>query len=386
MRSSILSRLRPPAGRDDAGVYAVLYALLVVILVGIAAIVVDIAGLRQDRRDNRAAADSAAVAGAEFLNPVKGGIQPKKACDRAWLYLSKTLSGLPAPSTPCSEFTGVTPNTYCSAAYPSMIPAQRTVGDRTVIIAWPVPQDNPATAGVDESHKFLNPDVAPDHTGGVTQVFASDRDGSVGGCDRLGVAVIDHRSFGLASGIGIKGQATSIHSVARFDTKGGFQEQIAALNLFNLSDCRTLSTTGGGKVLVGPTVDNLGNVVGPGIIAVDSTGTTGCTGSPNADGTGGGDRVIDPANATGNLICAASVPIPATGPTAGGPLAWTFSGKWGRLGPGWSRRISDSREGPPRCRRAHSSPPRLGPERSAAIESGSSRGPPRAACRRGCSA
>jgi hypothetical protein len=288
------SRSRLRRTRDgDRGVYAILYAVLVVVLVGMSAIVVDIAGLREDRRDNRAAADSAATGGAEFLNPISfGGVRPKEGCEQAWAYLSSILDDLPTPSTPCSDFNGVTATTYCSTAAPAMIRAQRTVGDRTVVIAWPVPRDDPATAA-DESQGYLNSDVAPNPGGVVNQDFASERDGSDAGCDRIGVAIIEDRTFGLANGIGSGGQNTSIHSVARFNPDGGEADQIAALNVLNPTECASLVTTGGGKVLVGPTVEN-GVIAGPGIIAVESTGLGTCVGSPNPDGTGGGNRVIDP--------------------------------------------------------------------------------------------
>jgi hypothetical protein len=315
VKSPARYRMLPPENDRELGAYAVLYAVLVVVLVGMAAIVVDVAGLRQDRRDNRAAADSASVAGAEFLNSIKGGIQPKKACERAWNYLSHSLDGVSTPPSPCSEFNSVTPSTYCVAGA-AMIRAERVIGDRKIVIAWPIPKDDPATP-VDESQGFLQPDVAPAQS--VTQVFAPDRDGSAIGCDRLGVAVLQNRSFGLAAGIGMSEQRTSIHSVARFDPKGGHEDQIAALNVLNLTDCSVLVTTGSGKVLVGPTVDNVGNVIGPGIIAVDSDGSSrSCVGTPNADGTGGGDRVVDPNRSlAGSLVCAANSQIPTSGALAG---------------------------------------------------------------------
>ncbi|HEX4816309.1 MAG TPA: hypothetical protein VFV66_26500, partial [Nonomuraea sp.] len=282
-------------------------------MIGIAAMVVDVAALRQDRRSNRAAADSAAMGGAEYLNPLKT-IQPQRACNRAWAYLEANLQGLTKPAAACGNFNplpgGVTAATYCTASSPALIRDERRVGDRVVIVAWPVPKDDPSTAA-DESGGFLTPDLAP---GGVDQVFYGERDGSDGGCDRLGVAVLQDRNFGLAAGIGAGGSRTSVHSVARFNAKDGPAEQVAALNVLNPRDCKTLITTGSGKVVVGPTFRN-GEYAGPGIIAVESAGSGTCAGSATGPG---GERVIDPnTTSAGSLICASNVRLNPALPAAG---------------------------------------------------------------------
>ena len=320
MRRRTLNRVMRSDG--ESGAYAILYAALVVIMIGIAAIVVDVAALRQDRRDNRAAADSAATGAAEFINPLKL-LQPVAACNRAWDYLMANLDGLVKPAGACGSFSplpgGVTPAAYCSTTTPALIRDQRRVGDVVVIIAWPVPQDDSATPAVDESGGFLSPNLAP---GDIEQAFFPERDGSPEGCDRIGVAVLEDRNFGLATGIGAGGTRTSVHSVARFNAKDGPADQVAALNVLNPTRCRTLITAGTGKVVVGPTFRN-GEYAGPGIIAVESDGndnppvTPGtCNGTPTGPG---GDRVIDP-NTTpsdGSVICASSVRLNDLLPTAG---------------------------------------------------------------------
>jgi hypothetical protein len=299
--------------REENGAYAILYAALVVIMIGIAAMVVDIAGVREDRRENRAAADSAATGAAEFLNPLKT-IQPKKACDRAWDYLVANLDGLTKPLAACSSFNslpgGVSAAVYCTAASPTMVRDVRTVGNRTVVIAWPIPKDDPLTAA-DESRGFLTPDLAP---GDVEQAFYAERDGSDGGCDRIGVALIANHKFGLAAGIGAGGTSTSDHSVARFNVKDGPAEQVAALNVLNTRDCKTVVTTGGGKVFVGPTFRN-GEYAGPGIIAVESDGSGDCSGSATGPG---GDRVIDPNTSSGgSLVCSSATRLDPSLPNSG---------------------------------------------------------------------
>jgi hypothetical protein len=306
--TALRSRL-PSAENRDLGVYAILYAALVVVVVGFAAIVVDIAGLRYDRRDNKAAADAAAIGAAEFLNPIQAsGIKPDKACLRAWDYLAATLDGLTKPAGRCSSFSplpgGVTATAYCNPtppAVPAMIRDEQTVGNRRVIIAWPVPR------GADQH--FLDPELAP---GSAVQDFSSDADGSDVGCDRVGVAIVQNRKFRLAAGIQSSSQNTSVHSVARFNSSEGQKDQIAALNILEKVDCGAITVGGGGQVLVGPTV-NKGVVVSPGIVAIESDGSGTCSGTPP-----NGQMTIDPNASTGTLICASNVPLNATGTNCDG--------------------------------------------------------------------
>ncbi len=303
-------RLHARLGESDpqAGVYAVLYAALVLVMIGMGAIVVDIATLREDRRDNRAAADSAALAGVERLDPLGAvGVDPKLACDAAWAYLSTTLGDLTKPADACAPFVGVNASTHCAVgSTPPMIRSDRIVGSREVVIAWPIPR------GADDG--FLTPNLAP---GGVNQPFAEGVDGPVSdpadptldkGCDRFGVAIFEKQEFGLAGGLGQKGATTQIHSVARVDPKGGPPDEVAALNVLNPRDCEALVTTGGGTVLVGPTLK--GTVVkGPGIIAVESDANGTCTGS---------GRAIAPTTGPGSLICASLVILNTAGTNCDG--------------------------------------------------------------------
>lgn len=283
-------------GDGDEGAYAVLYSVLVVVLLTMGAIVVDLASVRQDRRLNRSAADSAAAGGALFLNPqALTGMQPYEACRRAWDYVATTLR-VSIPAGACSSFSAVTnPASYCSAAAPAEIADERTIGSRTVRIAWPVPR----TGG----SGFLNPDIAP---GSVSQNFTTSVDGTDAGCDRLGVAIFENEKFGLGGALGISGTTTQVHSVARLIPDGGTPTDVAALNVLNGDDCQTLRTTGGGRVLVGPTLDTAGNAVAPGIIAVESLATgpgSNCGGQDTAIDAGTGNSDVRQPNQPG--ICAA---------------------------------------------------------------------------------
>lgn len=280
----------------DAGAYAILYALLVVVLVGMGAIVVDLASVRQDRRLNRSAADAAVVAGAKYLNgSAPTGASPYQACLNAWKYLSLTLK-ITTPPSACGAFasydTAAVVAAYCAVAAPAEIADVRTVGDRTIRIAWPIPHH----AGGPISD-FLTPEVAP---GSASQTFDGTVDGTDAGCDRFGVAIIESERFGLGGALGASGTQTQVHSVARFNPDGGPTEGVAALNVLNPTDCNSLITTGGGKVLVGPVMNN-GVPTGPGTIAVEADGSTSTC--------NGGKKVIAPTTGGGSQICASNVNI-----------------------------------------------------------------------------
>lgn len=303
MTRSLRGRLGKPA---DAGAFAILYAVLVVVLLGMAAIVVDFASVREDRRLGRSATDSAALGGAEFLNAqAVGGGSPYTACLRAWKYLASTLQ-VAAPAGTCGSFAAYnTPASLstCSAAgtQPAEIDDDRTVGNRTFRVAWPIPKSG--------GTGFLTSDIAP---GNVTQTFAPGVDGPTAGtdwgCDRLGVAMFENAKFALGQVLGYSGTSTQVHSVARYNPTGGPAEAVAALNVLETTDCPTLRVTGGGKAIVGPTLDN-GVVVGPGIIAVES------------DGLGGPCKSTTTAitlNGSGSSLCAASNPLNPLGTNCDG--------------------------------------------------------------------
>jgi hypothetical protein len=297
-----VSRLvgRRLAGQDrEAGVYAVLYAALVIVLIAFAAIVVDLSAVRQDRRLNRSAADAAALGGVYLLDPSSSsGAQPYEACLQAWRYLEATLR-ITKPAGACAVFQTLTAaqiKAKCSSPNPSELydSPDPTVGSRRFRISWPIPD----TGG----SGFLNPDLAPGSAG--TQPASSTTDGNpaLNGCDRLGVAIFQDQKFGLASAFGSTQTTTQDHSVALVTPQEGPPKDAAALNVLNPADCETLVTTGGGKVTVGPVLDKDDKPVSAGIVAVESNGTGACS---------GGNRVIDPTTGSGSLICASATSIAA---------------------------------------------------------------------------
>jgi hypothetical protein len=289
----VIRRLAP-RGRDDEGAYAILYAALVVVLLAFGAIVVDFATVRQDRRLNRSAADSAALGGVSLLDPsTNQGAQPYAACLKAWDYLATTLR-ITAPVGRCGAFQTLTQAQIaakCLQTNPAEIADERTVGNRTFVISWPIP---------DTGSAFLTPDLAPGSAGAQPANGTTDGNPLYHGCDRLGVAVFEDEKFGLAGAFGATGTTTQTHSVALVRPQEGPAEDIAALNVLNPTQCQSLVTTGNGKVTVGPALDDAGNPTGPGIIAVEAAGTSNCNGQ---------SKVIDPTTGQGSLICASATAI-----------------------------------------------------------------------------
>lgn len=229
----------------------VLYAILLVALIGIVAVVLDLTALRHDRRASRTTADLAAVAGVMDLDPFFGG-SPKEACLSAWAYFLANTPEVTGAADPCSAFDGQNDAT-CNPAVP-IEATQANAGPYSVTITWPVPDTSPLM------QSRLNGDF----------------DGAA--CERLAVRVTRTRGFLFAPLIGSTEGSTGASAVAR-TSAGDSLAEIASLVVLDPYACEALYTSGQGKVWVYPAVGSDG-VVRPGIITVDSAGTQEC--EPNS--------------------------------------------------------------------------------------------------------
>ena len=285
--------------QGDDGAYAILYGLLVLVALGMASIVVDLGLLRADKRESRSAADSASLAGAPELG--RGPWNPLAACQVAWDYALDNLA-LGSAGSPCGGAVPAPGFVNAVTACPSgSRTATGTVSGVTIMITWPVP--------------FISPLMQyPDGKPGTAARLPDPSDGSSGGCDRLGVALQRGRTLGLAGALGTGTGGSYAASVARFDPDGGPADEVAALNVLNRQDCESLVTTGGGKIVIAPTVRG-STVIGPGIIGVESSGKGSCGGSATGPG---GERVINPTTGSGSLICASLVQLNLSGSNCDG--------------------------------------------------------------------
>ena len=329
--------------QDDRGVYAILYAILIVVMIAMAGFALDISAAREDRRLDKSASDSAVLAALQSLDPNSAaGLDPYSACQGAWKYLANSLPisdhSQPAPGA-CKAFQNISPSTYCADAPPYVAPilvTTPTENDYTIQIEWPVPRYE--SDGI-TPNPFLASDLAP-KTSANNQAFSTTADGTNAGCDRFGVAIGRHRDFGISSAIGMDGTTTLTHSVARVNPNGGPLQTIAALNVLDPRDCNTLTAGGGGnsgQIIVGPAVDDSGDTpvaVSPGVIAVESAALTSapwngtCSGANAAAvvAKGNANSVICTSSQLLTLSCDGKGTLASYAMTTGGAVSSTTGG------------------------------------------------------------
>jgi hypothetical protein len=250
-------------GRGEAGAYLILYALLAVVFFTVAAIVLDIAALRQGRRADRTAADLAVTAGVTEIDTTDPSTFAR-ACEAAWGYVlaNKTEAGGAISAPPCnSTFPAAD---ACNALTPART-ASATIGPLTIEITHPVPNSSPLM-------------LAEAQGGDVTQSIYAPADGT--SCERLGVRIVRTRQFLFAQIAGAVGGTTDVHSVARALTTTSTTE-IPGLVALERTGCDAVTTDAAGGHL---DVEAAGQ---GGVILVDSDGSS-CGGSytirPDASG------------------------------------------------------------------------------------------------------
>lgn len=229
-------------GRGEDGIYLVLYAVLVVGLFTVAALVLDVAGFRSDRRDARLVADLAATAGAADLDP-RVPVTSALACRAAWDYVRTNLDDVAsAPAPDCTPFAGP-----CDPAAPRV--ATVSHGGVEVRISHPVPDGDTLmlaeTGGVDE-----------------TQSVSPAVDGSP--CERLGVRIRRFRRTSFGAVAGLAEGTTDVHAVARSETSfaGAFPTVLA----LDPTACGVVAMTQAAHLAVG-------DATSPGVVWLDSDAT-----------------------------------------------------------------------------------------------------------------
>lgn len=249
MRPQILARR--VAVTSDAGIYAVLYAMLMLAMFLIASLVVDLSMLRADRTTDRSIADSAVVAAGTVL--IDDG--PYAACQQGFSYAATNLDTALSPD--CSGFP-----TSIASCPTSETSTSAVAGSVTVTFTWPVTDSDPI---------MTHPDVRP---GDVTQsIDAADR----GPCGRVKMSVGRPRQFSFGELAGISGGSTVSTSVALAYVKtntGGTPSPLAVLDPHS---CDALVVNGGSTLLVAHATqpDPATGDLAPGRIEVDSDGAGG---------------------------------------------------------------------------------------------------------------
>jgi hypothetical protein len=256
----------------ERGATLVIAGFAFVLLVIIAATVIDLAAARGDRASNQVVADSAAAAAARELDLLGG----PGACELALGYVEEHISGASASGIDCSALPQ-----SCHAGTPTAT-TTGTVGSITITLVHPVPNSHPLMTGgaIGASSQTVGPD-----------------DGIA--CDRFAVQILSVHNTVFGRAVGTDTLNTSIHAVALTGIDEGITK---AINLLMLErhDCDVLAVAGGGGsqggIVVRPFIDDINGRVLPGRINVDSDGTGACTskGVITAGGTGAVIRADGP--------------------------------------------------------------------------------------------
>jgi len=281
----------------------VLYALLAVALFTMAAVVLDLAALRQGRRSDRAVADLAVTAGATELDPTNASTYAP-TCQIVWDYVLENREEAGGAITP-PDCNGLFPPVTCNPA--SAVTAVGTAGPLTVSITYPVPDTDPLM-------------LAEVQGGDLPQAIDSAVDGAP--CQRIGVRIERERTFLFGAIAGTSVGRTDVHAVARAEFQaGGVVPAVVALDP---SGCDALAVSAAGGQLQLDPVDG-------GLAIVDSD-ASGCaagatiTAPPPSALTAGVTGVIQsyalsgagfPRAWSGNVVPA---PSPALQPTGRGFL------------------------------------------------------------------
>ncbi|NND04380.1 MAG: hypothetical protein HKN91_16510 [Acidimicrobiia bacterium] len=270
----------------ENGTTILVVAASMLLLIGVAALAIDLGGLRLDRRADRLATDAAATAGAASINPFAGSAADQ-ACATAWAYLLLNLGDEGATTQPpnCATFAP-----SCSA--PNVARQTTAIAPPyTVVITHPVPDSHPLMAG-----QAINPNF----------------DGTP--CQRLGVELTRVRDFAFGGVLGDPDGSTTVRSVAKIGAGVGAGEVVPLLVLEPFS-CDALYTSGQGKVTVSYFNDS------PGFIVVDSDGSKN---SPPNSCNGANSFTIDSQGTQNGWIRAIPVPAPKNIPSA--ILSYALSG------------------------------------------------------------
>jgi Putative Flp pilus-assembly TadE/G-like len=276
-----VSTFRRALEQRDRGAYAILYAVLLTVMIGIAALVLDLANLRLDRRANRAAADSAAIAAAAELG--QAASSPREACEKAVHYAEANLGvTTPGANTCAADFPAAANEVAAACAVGAKLVAEDvpsyppgSTPDRNsfrIEVSWPVPDDD-----------WLMTDPDREDSTSIVQGISA-KDGKP--CARMGVEVIQRGQFVFAGIFGFSGQTTSSHSVG-LSGVGATGDVPAPLVVLDPTSCNALVVGGGGSVVVA--ADPGGDFGGT--ITIDSDGSGG-----DVDCNGGRTVISAPSN------------------------------------------------------------------------------------------
>lgn len=229
---------------DDRGVSLTMVAIALTLLMGAAAIAIDLAALRLDRSADQKVTDSAASAGALAVLETGSG---EAACRVAVAYAALNAQEIGAlDASNCANFpaTACNPNVAHTEPFGS--------GRFNITVTYPVPDDDALmTSGL---------------LGAPPQTKVAD-DGDP--CDRVGVQMSAVHDGLFSQLLGFDQGTTTVHSVARsfLPPPEGPPINLLLLDRFG---CEVMKASGNGGIIVAEIVDPVTGEVFPGQGAVDS--------------------------------------------------------------------------------------------------------------------
>jgi hypothetical protein len=252
----VTTRFVHRGAEGERGAFIILWAILLVALMTMVAIVIDLGDARSTRRSDQAIADFAALAAGDNILA-----NPRTACTDAWNYVVANATGLPSgASSPCGSVPTSCDPTLTTTP-PTNYPATNT-SPYTITFRFPV----------------SDTDIANTR-------YTSAKDGAP--CQRFRVSVARTRASFFAGVVGEFQRTTSASAVMLALPGGG--GQIPSLWLIDPQGCTTLDASGGAVVNVGKST----SPVVAGLITVDSDGQgSGCSSTKQTmDASGSGTRI-----------------------------------------------------------------------------------------------
>ena len=249
--------------RSDRGTSILIFATSLFLLIGAAAIALDIAAIWLDRSTDQKVTDAAAAVG--VLEAVQTGGQA--ACEAALTYVGVNTPDLDSvDKTVCVDFDKI-----CD---PSAV-TERTVseGRHDITVVHPV----------DDDHDLMTSRI-------ISRTPQALVDGDGEPCERLGVRMTSTRDSLFAQVLGFSSGTTSVHTVAK--RIEGDERPPHNLLVLDRTGCNTISANGGGQIIAEPVIDydEFGNPIGlvPGLVIADSDGSdcSGASGVINVSGAG----------------------------------------------------------------------------------------------------
>jgi len=234
---------------DESGATMILAAATIFLLIGVAALAVDLSGIRLDRAIDQRVADSAASAGALTVFETGNG---RTGCAVALAYVDANSGGITGLATDCATI----PETCDAATTPAEFTQSNDRFDVTIVY--------PVTDG----HGLMNPGAL----GASTQTIVAE-DGEA--CERIGVQISSARDPSFSQVLGAPAGETTVHAVARAHEGVGATIPLNLL-ILDRTGCQTVRASGNGGIIVSAIVD--GPDIYPGQGAADSDGSE-CTGT-----------------------------------------------------------------------------------------------------------